>query len=272
LAKRGSRPKRAWVLDDATAQLRAAGHERPARVLELWRSEIDEPAEQARVLGCSVDEIYNARKVVRRYLEKRPDPRAMTDKRSPQETLDVIEESADSDEAERILALSDEALDQELRAEGFDPKAVRARGAALAARLGIEASAPAATAPTPLAKRVPRRWVAWLAAATFALVAVTLAGMNVDAIVAMFKGGGTRDIGLDDAALWAVAHGRAEKLRDDAEGACQRKLWGACEASLDEAQKIDAAGEEQERVQRLRKRIDEAAHAEAGPEKKRLGP
>jgi hypothetical protein len=71
----------------------------------------------------------------------------MTDKRSPQETLDVIEESADSDEAERILALSDEELDQELGAEGFDPKAVRARGAALAARLGIEASAPAPTCP-----------------------------------------------------------------------------------------------------------------------------
>jgi hypothetical protein len=195
----------------------------------------------------------------------------MTDKRSPQETLDVIEESADSDEAERILALSDEALDRELEAEGFDPEAVRARGAALAARLGIEASAPAATAPTPLAKRVPRRWVAWLAAATFALVAVAVAGMNVDAIVALFKDS-TRDIGPDDAAFWAVAHGRAEKLRDEAEGKCQRKLWGACEASLDEAQKIDAPGEEQERVQRLRKRIDEAAHAEAGPEKKRLGP
>jgi hypothetical protein len=58
------------VLDDVTAQLRAAGHELPARVLELWRSEIDEPAEQARVLGCSMDEIYRARKIVRRYLEK----------------------------------------------------------------------------------------------------------------------------------------------------------------------------------------------------------
>jgi DNA-directed RNA polymerase specialized sigma24 family protein len=58
------------LFDDVTAQLRAAGHERPARVLELWRSEIDEPGEQARVLRCSVDEIYRARKVVRRYLEK----------------------------------------------------------------------------------------------------------------------------------------------------------------------------------------------------------
>jgi DNA-directed RNA polymerase specialized sigma24 family protein len=58
------------VLDDVTAQLRAAGHERPAQVLELWRNEVDEPSEQARVLGCSVDEIYRAREVVRRYVEK----------------------------------------------------------------------------------------------------------------------------------------------------------------------------------------------------------
>jgi hypothetical protein len=196
----------------------------------------------------------------------------MTDKRSPQETLDVIEESADSDEAERILALSDEDLDGELRAEGFDPKAVRARGTALAARLGIEASAPPAAVPTPLAARVPRRWAAWLAAATLALVAVTLAGMNVDAIVALFKSRGTKDIGPDDAAVWLVAHQQAEILRDEAEARCKIKLWGACEASLDEAQKIDAAGEGEERVQRMRKRIDEAAHAEAGPEKKRLSP
>jgi hypothetical protein len=36
---------------------------------------------------------------------------------------------------DRILALSDEALDAELRAEGLDPAAERARGAALAREL-----------------------------------------------------------------------------------------------------------------------------------------
>ena len=47
---------------------------------------------------------------------------------------------------------------------------------------------------------------------------------------------------------------REEGLRDEAEAKCQLKLWGACEASLDEAQRIDAAGEGEERVQRLRNR------------------
>jgi DNA-directed RNA polymerase specialized sigma24 family protein len=61
----------AEALDDATAALRAAGHDRPARVLELWRDEIDDAEEQARRLRCSVQEIHAARQVVRRYIRRR---------------------------------------------------------------------------------------------------------------------------------------------------------------------------------------------------------
>jgi hypothetical protein len=46
-----------------------------------------------------------------------------------------IEQEAMKDEAERILALTDEELDAELAAAGFDPAAVRARGRALGAAL-----------------------------------------------------------------------------------------------------------------------------------------
>src|SRR5882672_5127547 len=156
----------------------------------------------------------------------------MTNKRSPEETLDVIEESADSDEAERILALSDEELAAELGAAGFDVKAVRARGAALADRLGVQAPAQVATVSTLPAARVPRRWAVWLAAATFAVVVATLAGMNAGAIVALFKGRGPSDIGPDNSGVSSNegAHRRAEKLRDEADRACEHKLWGACEA------------------------------------------
>jgi DNA-directed RNA polymerase specialized sigma24 family protein len=58
-------------LDDAAEELRSAGHDRAARVLELWRDEIDDAAEQARILGCSVAEIHQARKLVRRYIRKK---------------------------------------------------------------------------------------------------------------------------------------------------------------------------------------------------------
>lgn len=59
------------ALDDAAAALRAAGHHQAARVLELWRDEIDDAAEQARILGCSVQEIHRARQVVRRYIRRK---------------------------------------------------------------------------------------------------------------------------------------------------------------------------------------------------------
>jgi hypothetical protein len=46
-----------------------------------------------------------------------------------------IEQQAMNDEAERILALTDEELDAELAAAGLDPAGVRARGRALGAEL-----------------------------------------------------------------------------------------------------------------------------------------
>ena len=61
----------AAIVDGAVVDLRLAGHERPARVLELWRDEVDDAEEQARVLGCTVAEVHRAREVVRRYMRKR---------------------------------------------------------------------------------------------------------------------------------------------------------------------------------------------------------
>jgi hypothetical protein len=51
-------------------------------------------------------------------------------RRTPEELWKALEELADTDEAERIHALSDEDLDAELRADGLDPTNVRAEGSA----------------------------------------------------------------------------------------------------------------------------------------------
>src|SRR2546430_4669321 len=56
-------------------------------------------------------------------------------KLSPEEVLDAIEQSEADDEADRILGLSDEELDSELKESGFDPAQVRAEGAAIAERM-----------------------------------------------------------------------------------------------------------------------------------------
>jgi hypothetical protein len=56
-------------------------------------------------------------------------------KRTPEEAWRAMDDQSAADEAARILALSEEELDGELAAQGFDPAAERARGAELAASL-----------------------------------------------------------------------------------------------------------------------------------------
>jgi|HubBroStandDraft_1064217.scaffolds.fasta_scaffold159699_2 hypothetical protein len=106
--------------------------------------------------------------------------------RPPHEVWDALEELALEEEAERVMGLSDPELDAELSRRGFDPKVIRARGAALGKLLqanevrrardealedGAWVSAPP---PAPAAIRpLDRRWVVLLAAA---LVAASIGG------------------------------------------------------------------------------------------------
>lgn len=56
-------------------------------------------------------------------------------KRTPAEVLRAIEEQRWKDEAARIAALSDAEVDAEIRADGGDPQAIRARGKAFVDQL-----------------------------------------------------------------------------------------------------------------------------------------
>jgi hypothetical protein len=182
----------------------------------------------------------------------------MTDRRTPEDTLDVIEESADSDEAERILALSDSALDQELRAEGFDPKAVRARGAALAARLGVEA--PAATQAMHHGGEQPPAGDAWvkeprpvpsrtLGARWAVLLAATLTAALVGGTMYIAGQIGHRDdkpIDLDGSPKGPT---KPEQIRARALDACNREQWQECIDALSAARSLDPAGDADPRVQ-----------------------
>jgi hypothetical protein len=191
----------------------------------------------------------------------------MSSKRSPSETLRAIEESAYADEAERILALSDEDLDRELADEGFDPKAVRARGAELAAKLGIAvpdaaravepASAPVAPValapPVDIARARRLRRGIWLAAAAMAAVAVLVA---IPAVVTMIaKGGEIRPDRWEASA--ETNEMRAAVLRRDAVRACEEQRWVRCARELDEAKALDPAGEESADVKKARRAIQE---------------
>jgi len=152
--------------------------------------------------------------------------------------------AADEAELRRIDALSDEELDRELREAGTTPEEAAKVGKGLLASGAGKEQPPYSTA-----ARARRRWTVWLVAATLGAIAITLAAMNGAAIVAWFHPGD--DIRPDDRGLtWPneVARARAEKLRDEADKECQMKLWGACEARLDEAMKLDPGGESEERV------------------------
>jgi hypothetical protein len=195
-------------------------------------------------------------------------------KRTPAEAWRALQAWAGDDEIERVAALSDAELDSELRKLGADPVAVRAEG-----EPWREQAVLAARQPRPKAPVVPRkparrtRWAVWLAAATLGAVVVAFAAMNGPAIVTQFKA--ADDIRPDEGGLAPpslVARRRAEELRNEAAEACERKLWGTCESRLDEANKLDPAGETQERVQQMRKRVDDAARVSPIPDTKRQRP
>ncbi len=103
-------------------------------------------------------------------------PRKLT----PEEILDLIEEQDAADEAERILALSDEELDRELRQAGIDPQATRERGREIGRAMQAAEQAPPAadgwvTGAPPPPRSTPARWAVLLAATmTAAAVGGTL--------------------------------------------------------------------------------------------------
>ncbi len=144
--------------------------------------------------------------------------------------LDALEEADAAEEAERIRLLSDDALDRELAAEGFDPAAERARGRALGAparRLQLRPPS------------VPR-WVPLLAA-VFALGALALA-----------IGPG---LSHSDRVSSPPPHEPSPAdLRHRAFEACDAERWAECLANLDAAWAQDRAGDEDPRVQSARRR------------------
>jgi hypothetical protein len=158
----------------------------------------------------------------------------------PHEAWDALEKMALHDEAERVGALSDAELDAELAEEGMDPKALRARGAALAAQL--KASAPAPVVPLP-AKAPPRkRWAALLLAATLAALVVAVALPMAVSVVG--KGNNTQE--------------RASALRRDALRACGERRWLDCRRGLDSAKGLDPEGEQSDEIKRARRAIEAA--------------
>ncbi len=193
----------------------------------------------------------------------------------PRHPWEVVEDLMAEAEVQRIEALTDEELRAELRAVGIDPEKVPSpeafveRGKAIAR--SRKSQSPAARAPE-MVRTMPsagntrhgsesaglRRQALWLAAAVFLLVVGGIALAERSTFATWFaKPPVPHDIApLDDEEqrrLTATqAHDAAEKARDHAERACGAELWEMCRDKLDEAKALDAAGESEPRVQKMR--------------------
>lgn len=160
-------------------------------------------------------------------------------------------------EDERIAKLSDEDFAKEMaslpppsRVPDFDEllSGVKKKAA--------ERQAPAKVAP--LGDRAGRRapWVAWLVAAAVAAVALTLFVERRELAAWLHP---APPIGpAPDQIKEPTPAEKAEALRVDADKACAGDLWGLCARKLDEAAKLNPAGDTTPRVASLRAAL--AAH------------
>jgi hypothetical protein len=181
--------------------------------------------------------------------------------------------------AERVEAMSDAEIEQEMRGGGYDPASVPsaeefvARGVERAAERERANEAREAAEVVARAERRRTRWVLTLVAAMFALFIVVMVRQG-PAIVAFFKHE-PAEIGPDNSwppprapAPPTAAQKEAEALRDEAVTSCDHMQWTMCGLNLDYAKALDPAGEDSPRVQKARaelRKIDEAPHSQDKP-------
>jgi hypothetical protein len=195
----------------------------------------------------------------------------MTSKRTPEEILLAVEESAFDEELDRVTAMTPEQRRAELEGAGFDLSELHAEADAWAARMEQEPEAPAPEAP-PVAvaavaqvpvprrperevRRRPAPVLVWLAAA----VAVTVAGGALYAAlhptpgptIAPLPPAPPTPAPIPSAVPDLVA---AVELRRLAAAACDAQRWGECLVLLDQAAAVDPDGDDAPPVRSLRDR------------------
>jgi hypothetical protein len=177
----------------------------------------------------------------------------MTRKPSPKETTEATERSAEADEANRILALGDEELEREMAAAGLDRES--ASEAAAAARQkalqtvdawrgrDTERSERRRTTMRPQRRRKPQNvlWVAVGAVAAAYLLFFVVPRLSPATPILHPRVPAPPS--TDRVAPSLSELERAAALRRVALGACAEQRWQPCLEGLDDARRIDPAGE-----------------------------
>jgi hypothetical protein len=163
-------------------------------------------------------------------------------------TWATIERIADGAERDRLAAMSERDIDEELRGLGVDPDDAaelveHAMDPRRRVRGGIDVSPP------------ERPWRTWVGYAALGVAALLL-------VVARRPGNwGVRPVNPDDTSSRQAG---AAKLRAEAFAACAASEWVVCEIRLDAAQEIDPAGEAAAPVIAARQAIDDSMRAPGG--------
>ncbi len=176
------------------------------------------------------------------------------------------------EELARLDKMTDQELEAELAAEGRGSSWVPSAESLLAgaekhaarrAEAGVDAGPRPAKVVAVGRPRRPTRLM-WLMAAAFLLLVGGLAATQGPAIVAFFKGEKNEPIGPDnEKPAQPTPREAAEKLRDEAIVACDGEMLGTCRDKLDQAKKLDPAGESEARVQEKRALIQSRVFPDA---------
>ncbi len=207
--------------------------------------------------------------------ERKPDPEA-----GGRYLMNLLAE----EEAERIENLSDEEFLAERKAKGRDAWPTPSAEELIAkvkARAAREANSASQSAPTngeraagavaaiervfpataPVVRLVPKsrtRLVVSLLAAALVVAIVIVAAKGPEIVAAFHPEPSPQEI--------------AAQLRHDAAGLCAQGAWAACSDKLDEAGRLDPAGESDPEVQRLRTDIGRVLHPPQQPKPDKPAP
>jgi hypothetical protein len=175
-------------------------------------------------------------------------------------TWETIEKVADQGERTRLEALSEADIDSELREAGLEPEEAM-RVVKRAVEQAGEKRAPAPTTDPPRLANVQavKPKTPWRPGTIAATTAVALAA-GVLLVLSTRRPEGDAHGRPADA---ASPPERAAELRDEAYAGCAEHAWARCEGKLDEARRLDPAGETNPRVIAARKAVREAVGRDA---------
>src|SRR5271166_5048225 len=161
--------------------------------------------------------------------------------RSPEEIVKLLEDQAVEDEMREVAKMSDADLDAELRQAGSDPAEVASRVKPPRRDLGGAAREERQRPATRPTRRAPVVWAAVVAAAASLSGLFAWKGQEV---AAWWKHEPQRqELPREPPVPELTLAQQAEKARQEARAACDRRDWTACREKLDRARELDPSGD-----------------------------